>query len=397
MKTNRLTLIIALFMAALLFAACNMPADRTPTPESGSALYTAAAQTVEAQLTQMAQPAAATLTPIPQQQTTQPAAQPTATLVPAQPTATLTPIPQQQATLAPTATPIPCDRAKFEKDVTIPDGTDMDPGETFIKTWRLRNDGSCTWSSSYALVYSGGANLNAPASVPLPGSVAPGQTVDVSVTLRAPDDGGDFHSDFKLRNASNVIFGLGNQNKPFYVEISVAVNTGLLYDFPMQAEKANWVSGVGNEDGAELAFNGADDNASGTAKIKDGVKMENGATSGKVLFMYPKHDNNGWIFGRFPLYKVQSGDHFKARLGFFLPSGDTCHSGKVRFQLYYKEGSSEFQLLKEWVKNCDGSLMAVDVDLSALKGRTVDFGLAVVAEGNSTDDWAIWNSPRIEH
>ncbi|MCI0518908.1 MAG: hypothetical protein L0Z70_01460 [Chloroflexi bacterium] len=394
MKTTRLTLIVALLLAALLIAACNMPADRTPTPESGGALYTAAAQTVEAQLTQMAQPAAATQTPAPQQATQQPAA-PTPTLVPVQPTATQAAV-QPSPTLAPTATPIPCDRAEFVKDVTVPDGTEMDAGETFVKTWRLRNNGSCTWNSSYALVYSGGANLNAPASVPLPGSVAPGQTVDVSVNLRAPDDGGDFRSDFKLRNASNVVFGLGNQNKPFFVMISVAVNTGLVYDFPLQADKAGWASGVGDV-WADLAYNGADDNASGAAKIKDGVKLENGATSGKVIFMYPKHDANGWTFGRFPAYKVQSGDHFKARLGFYLPSGDTCHTGKVKFQLYYREGSSEFQLLKEWVKSCDGSLLPVDVDLSTLKGRTVDFALAVMAEGNFTDDWAVWNSPRIDH
>jgi hypothetical protein len=41
--------------------------------------------------------------------------------------------------------------------------------------------------------------------------------------------------------------------------------------------------------------------------------------------------------------------------------------------------------------------MPVDVSLSALKGKEVQFAFTVRADGDATDDWAIWNSPRIEH
>jgi len=41
--------------------------------------------------------------------------------------------------------------------------------------------------------------------------------------------------------------------------------------------------------------------------------------------------------------------------------------------------------------------MPVEVDLSDLKGKTLQFILVVKADGSSSDDWAIWNSPRIEH
>ena len=47
-----------------------------------------------------------------------------------------------------------CDQAAFIRDVTVPDGSPFAPGETFTKTWRLQNTGTCTWTTSnYTLVY----------------------------------------------------------------------------------------------------------------------------------------------------------------------------------------------------------------------------------------------------
>ena len=79
-----------------------------------------------------------------------------------------------------------------------------------------------------------------------------------------------------------------------------------------------------------------------------------------------------------------------------IPSGETgCGSGKVEFQFGYKDGE-DVNLIKEWTKGCNGSLMPVDVNLSGLKGQTVQFVFTIKADGPATDDWAIWNSPRIE-
>ena len=36
-------------------------------------------------------------------------------------------------------------RATFLADVTIPDNTVIPPGTSFVKTWKLRNDGNCAW------------------------------------------------------------------------------------------------------------------------------------------------------------------------------------------------------------------------------------------------------------
>ena len=77
-----------------------------------------------------------------------------------------------------------CDWAMFIKDVSIPDGTLLSPGEVFTKTWRLQNRGTCTWTPDYDVVFYGGAQMSG-TTMQVSGYVAPGQTVDVAVTFTA--------------------------------------------------------------------------------------------------------------------------------------------------------------------------------------------------------------------
>jgi hypothetical protein len=91
---------------------------------------------------------------------------------------------------APMKTPVPtavsyCDWASFVTDVTIPDGTLINPSEVFTKTWRLKNVGTCTWTPEYDVVFYGGAQMSG-VTMQIPGYVAPGQSVDVAVTFTAP-------------------------------------------------------------------------------------------------------------------------------------------------------------------------------------------------------------------
>ncbi|MEW6406800.1 MAG: NBR1-Ig-like domain-containing protein [Chloroflexota bacterium] len=134
---------------------------------------------------------------------------------------TVTPVPPTSTAL-PTATPTSyCDWAMFVKDVTVPDGTNFAPGETFTKIWRLKNRGTCAWTADYMLVYTSGASMGDTLAVRLPGYVAPGQTVDVSVTLTAPTTPGHYTGNWMLRNPSGVLFGIGEKaNTAFYVDIN---------------------------------------------------------------------------------------------------------------------------------------------------------------------------------
>ncbi len=142
-----------------------------------------------------------------------------------------TPVPPSATPEPATATPVPptptagvsgcTDLAAFVADVTIPDGTAIGAGTAFVKTWRLRNNGTCTWTSSYALVFDSGDRMGGPDSVALAGAVAPGSTVDLSVNLTAPAGPGSYQGNWKLRNGAGVLFGLGG-NSPFYLKIVVS-------------------------------------------------------------------------------------------------------------------------------------------------------------------------------
>ena len=51
--------------------------------------------------------------------------------------------------------------------------------------------------------------------------------------------------------------------------------------------------------------------------------------------------------------------------------------------------------LGAWEDTCDGTLKDIDVDLTSLAGKSVQFVLAVLANGSSSQDTAIWVSPRV--
>jgi hypothetical protein len=208
-----LTLLVC-SLSVLILSACNMP--NTSEPASETLSVTQAYQTVEARLTQaVSQTQAAT--PIPSATTE---ATP-GTSTPAVTATATTQVFFPTTTVAATKT---CDLAGAGNpiDVTIPDDSVMNPGQTFTKVWRLQNTGNCTWNQNYSIAVFSGEKMNAPASVPIPGVVAPGQTVDISVDLVAPLQAGTYQGNWKLRNAAQVWFGIGPVGSDaFWVRIKV--------------------------------------------------------------------------------------------------------------------------------------------------------------------------------
>ncbi len=129
-----------------------------------------------------------------------------------------------------------CDRAAFVTDVTVPDGTIFAPNEAFVKTWRLKNVGTCTWTTSYKLDFISGEQMGGPSSQNLPMSVPPGGTIDVSVNLTAPASPGTYNGFWKFENASGQKFGIGvDGSKSWYVQIVVSgpsvTPSALKFDF----------------------------------------------------------------------------------------------------------------------------------------------------------------------
>ena len=115
------------------------------------------------------------------------------------------------------------DRVAFIMDVTIPDDTEIEAGETFTKVWRFRNEGTCSWNTSYDLVFHHGDHMSAASAVVLSGSVMPGQIVDLSVDMVAPVEPGTYQGFWILRNGEDVLFGLGaGGDVAFWAKIVVA-------------------------------------------------------------------------------------------------------------------------------------------------------------------------------
>jgi hypothetical protein len=109
--------------------------------------------------------------------------------------------------------------------------------------------------------------------------------------------------------------------------------------------------------------------------------------------------NDGVITGLYPSYTVVSGEHFRTKIGFLALGDGSCGTGSVKFQLNYKEPNApnaDARSLGEWTDTCDGVLKDVDVDVSNLAGKTVQFALAISANGPPAQDLAIWVSPRVE-
>jgi hypothetical protein len=208
MKKIIMPVLIAALLIIFGLSACNFPSQDNPPITAEQALHTAAAQTVIAISTEMA--------------ATHPAG--TLTLTPVE-IATSTPPPgaAQPGGVTPTSgsgtAAAVCDRARFVQDVSVPDNTMYAPGTAFTKTWRLNNVGTCTWTTGYRVVFDTGDAMGAPATVNIPRTVVPGDSVDVSVSMVAPNEAKSYTGYWMLENASGARFGTGDGNKAFWVKI----------------------------------------------------------------------------------------------------------------------------------------------------------------------------------
>jgi hypothetical protein len=300
-KTNALFTIIV--CVGMMLSACNFPflssATEEASPEPGSAAdQTSVAETVVALQTQESG--------LPADEETE---EPVGEESPEPPT--------EEAGPSPTPGEEGCiDRVGFVADVTIPDDTFIDPGDSFTKTWRLKNLGTCTWTSSYALVFSHGDQMGGPGSVPLSGTVNPGGTVDLSVNLTAPGSEGTYQGYWMLRNGSGVLFGIGGSgDSPFWVKIKVPgptptpTSTGLILvltpiivvPFPTHLTRVAGESGMVWSDGTVYGPENAGDTGtdlSSQAFLSFNIStIPAGSTINSVTVDFTDYDTLGDPFG----------------------------------------------------------------------------------------------------
>jgi len=138
--------------------------------------------------------------------------------VPTQVPPTSTPEPSTTTTPNAAASPACRDSAILVEDVTYPDNTRVNAGETFTKTWKLQNVGTCTWTG-YTVAFVDGERMGSPDTVPVP-ETERSKPVDVSVELTAPSADGTYRGNFELHNAAGEAVLIGTESI-FWVQVIV--------------------------------------------------------------------------------------------------------------------------------------------------------------------------------
>jgi Ig-like domain from next to BRCA1 gene len=208
-----------LFVSVFVLSACG---GATPSPDEFNAIMTEGVGTMVAAFfdtqTAMYTPpldtATATQTPF---NTVTPFA---STAAPASPTivyytATLgtrtpgTPTPTgtlSTATVNPGALEYGCNNLAFIRDVTIPSGTVLLKNQTFTKTWKVQNTGTCNWMFQYQLVLFSGDPYGGK-NYKIQKVVTPNDWSELSVNLTAPKNPGTYTSYWRLQDAEGHMFG----------------------------------------------------------------------------------------------------------------------------------------------------------------------------------------------
>ena len=203
--------ILVLLVFTLILVACAPKTPVEPTLDA-NVIFTQAAETVATQLTRTAlsQPTATnTLQPTATRTATNPA-----------PSATLNVVSTNSVSVGTSAvgtTPNP-NKMIFVSDVTIPDGQVIPPGSKFVKTWKIRNTGTTTWTANYRVRNWAGERFGAPASFLLGQEVKPNTDVDISIEFTAPLLSGEYLSHWILSDETEANFG-----NTFYVKFIVGV------------------------------------------------------------------------------------------------------------------------------------------------------------------------------
>jgi len=389
-KITKTTLLITI--AAFVLVGCSIPLIVPEVDVTNGAESTAVAQTVAAQITQIAQDWTATPLPTESQAppTATPTLEPTSTPLPIITSVpTNTPVPTTKPLPTATSVPVICNAAEFVKDMTVYDGAQFAPNTTFVKIWRLKNVGSCTWTKDYQISFDNGDKLGGSTRA-MPQKVAPGEIVDIQVEMKAPSDNGSYKGYWILRDEDGDKFGIGKSaNGSFWVAIKVVpVKVSYAYDFAKNFCKAAWKT-----DNNSLFCHGTAQGFSNYVQFTSNFQMESGKIENEPALII-NVANGERVRGVYPAYTVQAGDHFVSQIGCVDGSKD-C---KVKARLTYRvEGTNENGVLGEWIEKYNGKTTMIDIDLSGLVGKNVVFVLDVSSLSSSRLNEMFWFVPSIRN
>ena len=105
--------------------------------------------------------------------------------------------------------------ATFVADITVSDGAEFSPGESFSKTWRIRSTGCAPWPIGTRLVFDSGDQMGETNNVEV-AETALASTRDIAIQLTAPDTVGTYKGYWQMEAPDGTRFG-----DRFYVMIVV--------------------------------------------------------------------------------------------------------------------------------------------------------------------------------
>lgn len=115
----------------------------------------------------------------------------------------------------PTPTPPCIPGLVYLEDLTIPDGTEVSPGEILDKRWRVQNAGTCNWDQAYGVQLIGGPDLGAPPEQAL-FPARSGTEAILHMLFTAPEEPGVYSSAWQAKDPNGNLFG-----DPFFIEVVV--------------------------------------------------------------------------------------------------------------------------------------------------------------------------------
>jgi len=282
----------------------------------------------------------------------------------------------------------------FVTDVTIPDGMVLAPGTAFIKTWRVRNSGTCGWKEGTQLVFVDGERMSGPMAVSVPATAA-GVSTDISVNLAAPAAPGKYIGRWRLRSPEGTIYGeltvvIVVPGTPTATVTTSPTPTATpvfteVYNLHDKAGLAMWTSISGT-----LTFPGKVTDTQGYVMFQDGQKLDDGNVYTQVLETRPAWVTGGYIQGVYTVGEIRPGDRFQARVG--LLYAESVAEGNVTFII--KGGNGV--ILGSFGDTRDGALVSIDLDLTPIVGKTNQIILRVEANNpDAKQARACWVNPRV--
>jgi serine/threonine protein phosphatase PrpC len=301
-----------------------------------------------------------------------------------------------QPTPLPTITlPAGCtNKARFAGDVTVRDGTEFGPGETFEKAWSVTNYGTCPWGGGYVVRFTGGDLMGAAERVPLTSVVEPEATGVISIPMVAPDLPGTYRGNWQMIGLDGEPFG-----PDLYLEIEVVpgilrvdeANATTLYDFVANATQAQWAAGNVTYSVVETPIdrNLVIPDPQGLVAVGPAELRGDTASPGNVLLTHP-HLELGVIEGTYPVdTPLQPGDAIIGSLG--LPRAAAINDDGVTFELVFRPtGGTDQLLFSKSVKYEDTPAVVRQALTTIQPGQTGAFILRVKGGNSLSYDWATW-------